>query len=262
MLLSWGAGMPAVLHHHGRGFALSTLSALNETGTKILTLLQSVAAERARRAGDPALAGRVRAVKAFQHARFRQTYADLLADARYADAAQFFLDDLYGPRDFAQRDDQFVRIVPALVRLFPRDIVETVRALAELHALSEHFDTAMAAVLPDAALHGACYGRAWRAVGQAADRERQIALMLSVGGALDGYTRNLLMRHSLRLMRGPAHAAGLGALQEFLERGFDTFRQMRGADAFLARIAQRERELAAQLFAGADAPEPPAARVA
>jgi hypothetical protein len=64
------------------------------------------------------------------------------------------------------------------------------------------------------------------------------------------------MRHSLRLMRAPAHAAGMGALQDFLERGFDTFRQMRGADEFLARIARRERELAAQLFAGADAPDP------
>jgi hypothetical protein len=81
-------------------------------------------------------------------------------------------------------------------------------------------------------------------------------LMLSVGSALDGYTRNLLLRHSLRVMRAPAQAAGLGALQEFLERGFDTFRQMRGAQEFLALIARRERDLAARLFAGADAPAP------
>jgi hypothetical protein len=250
--------MRAVLHHLGRTFAAPATSPLNENGTKILALLQGVAAERVRRSLDAGLAARVRAVKAFQHARFRQSYADLMADKRYASAAQFFLDDLYGPRDFAQRDDQFARIVPALVRLFPREIVETVLALAELHALSEHFDSAMAAVLPDEALRGASYSRAWRAVGQAGDRERQIALMLSVGAALDGYTRNMLMRHSLRLMRAPAHAAGMGALQEFLERGFDTFRQMRGADEFLARIAQRERALAAQLFAGGDAPDPSA----
>lgn len=231
---------------------------MNENGTKILALLQGVAAERARRASDAALASSVSAVKAFQHARFTQTYTDLLADPRYASAAQFFLDDLYGPRDFARRDDQFARVVPALVRLFPREIVETVLALAELHALSERFDSAMATVLPDGNLDGAAYGRAWRSVGQIADRERQIALMLSVGSALDGYTRNPLLRHSLRLMRAPAHAAGLGALQEFLERGFDTFRQMRGATEFLARIAHRERALAASLFAGADAPEPAA----
>jgi hypothetical protein len=73
-----------------------------------------------------------------------------------------------------------------------------------------------------------------------------------VGSALDRYTRNPLLRHSLRLMRGPASAAGLGALQHFLETGFDTFREMRGAAYFLDTVAQRERRLAAQLFAGGD----------
>jgi hypothetical protein len=58
-----------------------------------------------------------------------------------------------------------------------------------------------------------------------------------------------MLRHSLRLMRGPARAAGLGALQSFLEAGFDTFRGMRGAEEFLSLIGQRERALAAALFA-------------
>jgi hypothetical protein len=87
------------------------------------------------------------------------------------------------------------------------------------------------------------------------ERERQIALMLLVGTALEGYTRNPLLRHSLRLMRGPAQAAGLGALQSFLERGFDTFRAMRGASEFLGVVSSRERTLAASLFGGASAPE-------
>jgi hypothetical protein len=98
------------------------------------------------------------------------------------------------------------------------------------------------------------YGHCWRQVGTVADREQQIALMLAVGAALEGYTRNPLLRHSLRLMRGPASAAGLGSLQAFLERGFDTFRAMKGASEFLETIARRERLLAAQLFAGEDAP--------
>ena len=73
--------------------------------------------------------------------------------------------------------------------------------------------------------------------------------MLAVGRALDRYTRNPLLRHSLRLMRTPAKAAGLSALQQFLETGFDTFREMDGADEFLGTIATRERDLAARLFA-------------
>jgi hypothetical protein len=49
-------------------------------------------------------------------------------------------------------------------------------------------------------------------------------------------------------MRKPAQAAGLDALQSFLEQGFDTFRAMRGAEPFLATIGEREQALAASLF--------------
>jgi hypothetical protein len=205
-------------------------------------------------------------MKAYQHARFMQTYADLLAHPRYGGAALFFLEDLYGPGDFTSRDDQFARIVPGLVRMFPRDIVTTVQSLGQLHALSEELDTGMAEALrkmlaadvrgenSELVVDGAQYGLCWRTVAGPAVRERQIFLMLSVGEALESYTRNPLLRTSLRLMRGPAQAAGLGALQAFLERGFDTFRAMRGAREFLTVIASRERALAAALFEGADAP--------
>ena len=60
-------------------------------------------------------------------------------------------------------------------------------------------------------------------------------------------TRNPLLRHTLRLMRGPARAAGLGELQRFLESGFDTFKAMGGAREFLSIIAARERALARAL---------------
>lgn len=223
-------------------------------GQLILERLQAVDAERQRRAADAALAARVQAVKQWQHARFERSYADALASGRYGQAARFFLEDLYGPGDFSLRDRQFARIVPGLVRLFPAEIVSTVVALTELHALSERFDSDMAATLDSLAVDAAAYGRAWRSVGRAPARERQIALMLQVGEALDRYTRKPLLRQTLRLMRGPARAAGLGALQAFLERGFDTFGAMDGAREFLDMIATRERTLAAQLFSGDNSP--------
>ncbi len=239
---------------------------MNAAGSQILISLQAVAAQRALRKREPDLGTYVKALKAYQHARFMQTYADMLAHPRYGGAALFFLEDLYGPGDFTSRDDQFARIVPGLVRMFPRDIVSTVQSLGQLHALSEELDTAMARALlgmvgtkcissdAGATLDGMLYSRCWRSVDAPAERERQIALMLAVGEALEGYTRNTLLRTSLRLMRGPAQAAGLGTLQAFLERGFDTFRAMRGAREFLNVIATRERALAASLFSGAEVP--------
>lgn len=227
---------------------------MNDVGRSIIECLHEVTAQRESRALEPALARRVAAVKQFQHARFAHTYADLLADSRYAKAAEFFLEDLYGPVDFSQRDNQFLRVVPALVRLFPKDLLATVAELAALHALSERLDTAMGRVVADLPLDGAAYAQAWRTVGEPLARKRQIDLMGAVGWALDRYTRNALLRHSLRVMRGPAHAAGLSALQQFLERGFDTFRGMGGARDFLSIISQRENALAAALFGGGDLP--------
>ena len=230
---------------------------MNPEEERILECLREVAAERARRQADPGLAQRVGEIKRFQHARFQRTYADLLASPRYARAAQFFLDDLYGPEDFSRRDQQFARVVPGLVRMFPHELVGTVMSLGELHALSEQLDTAMGSVVETASIDEQRYADAWRTVGRPADRERQITLMLAVGSALDRYTRNPLLRTSLRLMRGPAAAAGLGVLQAFLERGFDTFRDMRGAQEFLDTVTRRERELASRLFAGGTAWPPP-----
>lgn len=225
-------------------------------GESILRGLRDVAAERQARAADSEFGQRVAAVKHYQHDRFSQTYADLLADQRYAGAARFFLEDLYGPSDFSERDVQFSRVVPALLRLFPAELVATVAELAALHALSEKLDSAMARALPTRpCLDGGSYAQAWRATGQADARERQIELMVSIGTALDRYTRNIFLRHSLRLMRGPARAAGLAALQRFLETGFDTFRAMGGAQGFLTTISSRERALSALLFDGGEVVE-------
>lgn len=220
----------------------------------ILGELRRVEVQRMRRNAEPALAAAVVAVKAYQQERFRRSYGDLLASERFAAAARFFLQELYGPGDFSARDAQFARVVPALVRLFPADIVETVRTLVELHALTEELDSTMGALVVGLPLERPAYVQAWRATGRRSDRERQLALTLAVGDDLDRLTRKPLIRQTLHLMRGPARAAGLDRLQAFLEAGFDAFRSMRGARPFLDLIAARESALITALFDAAYAP--------
>lgn len=220
----------------------------------ILENLRRVADERARQAADAALQRRVAAIKRYQHRRFGHTYAAELAHPATAEAARFFLTDLYGAHDFTDRDAQFARIVGPLDRLFPADVVRTVCDLSELHALSERLDGRMGDLLTDESPDAAAYTRAWCRTGEAAQRERQIALMHDIGSALVGYTRNRWLGHSLRLMRGPARVAGLETLHRFLERGFDTFAALREPQRFLDTIAARERALAAQLFSARPRP--------
>ena len=58
---------------------------------------------------------------------------------------------------------------------------------------------------------------------------------------------------ALRMMRGPASAAGLGELQGFLERGYAAFDAMRGgAGEFVSIVVARERSIVKGLLAGDD----------
>jgi hypothetical protein len=128
-----------------------------------------------------------------------------------------------------------------------------VGTVLSLHALSEQLDSAMGNPLQGGAVDAKAYAAAWQAAGQPLLRERQIALTIEVGTALDHLVHKSMLRRSLQLMRGPARLAGFAQLQQFLERGFDAFAAMQGAAEFLSLIAQRERRLAAALFQASDA---------
>lgn len=227
----------------------SAVSSAADSSRHILDHLDAVTAERARRAADATLATRTRAVREFQAERLRTTYADLLAAPGTRRAAIFFLDELYGVQDFLERDAQFRRIVPAIVRLFPGRVVVTVTELSQLHALTERLDTRMAtAVATDGVITPEIYAHAWRQVGEPQARRLQIDLVERVGRALADYTRHPSLGRALQLMRLPARAAGLASLQAFLERGFAIFGALAEPHRFLDTITTRERALADRLF--------------
>jgi hypothetical protein len=231
-------------------FASSEKSAIAEATRAALARVRDIRAA-ARRAGDARLK-----LRAWQAERLARTHADLLANARYGPAARFFLDDLYGPKDFAERDDEMARILPTMTRILPANAVRTFGLAIELDCLSEQLDAALIDALRASAGVGAPltidatrYAAAFRKCANRPERERQIALVGEIGVALDTLARKPLIAKAVELMRGPAHAAGLGALHEFLERGFRAFRHMSGASEFLAIIDRRERRILARLFA-------------
>ena len=221
---------------------------MTEQGKMILRNLGAVRAERAIRAADDHFSARVTQIKCYQQARFEHTYSDLFMHPRYSAAAKFFLDEVYGPGDFTQRDSEFERIVPALVKLFPEDVVATVVALTAAHALSEDFDSEMARNISTAPLTRRAYVTAWQRTGRREGRRRQIDMVMDVGRALDVYTQRPLMRRTLTAMRLPARLAGLSSLHSFLTAGFETFYAMHGADEFLKKISSRERKEIERLF--------------
>ena len=177
---------------------------------------------------------------------------------RYAEAVDFFETDLYGGADFAQRDADVARVAPVMAMMLPSRAIATIARAMEVNALSQELDRALLARLPraDGRLTVAEYCSAYRRMDNRPARVRQIELIREIGSALDRLVRMPLVYGALTMMRGPARLAGMAALHDFLERGFDAFRRMKGADEFLATILGRETALMDSIFDGANAPFP------
>ena len=222
---------------------------------RLVDQLAQVRALNDARVADAKLDAALTRLGAWQARRLARTYADLAQMPRYADAIAFFCSDLYGGANFSKRDADLARIVPVLTRLLPDRVVGVVAQASELNLLSQQLDRAMVPHLLGApAFNVARYARAFRAAGNFPARLRQIDLIGEVGRAIDHYGQKRSIRNVLKLMRAPAHAAGFGALQDFLERGFASFRNMGGADEFLGTVTTRERAILDAIAGGSDAP--------
>ena len=193
-------------------------------------------------------------VKQWQQDRLMRTYRDLAANPRYAAATRFFLEDLYGPKDFSGRDEALLKIYPSMVKLLPASAVQTAALAIEVDALSEVLDRALATALGTRPLDEASYAKAYRESSTPDLRERQIARVEDTGRRLEQLVKKPLVTRTLKLMRTPARMAGLLELQEFLERGFEAFAAMGEASEFLGAVGSREREIARRLFSSAPAP--------
>ena len=241
------AGAP---RYHRFGMNTST-----DPGLRLAQAAERVSQMRRAIAADDSLRAWTGALKQWQARRLAQTHADLLASPDTAAAARFFLDDLYGAKDFARRDAELIRLLPTMIRLLPARALATVAGAVELDALSEGLDEAIARRLQVAvadAITEAAYAQAYRASATRAEREHQLDLVLGIGQSLEGLVRHPMIGRLLRAMAVPARLAGLAEMQDFLGRGFSAFGGMPSTAHFLAQIDQRERSIMARIFEGCD----------
>ena len=225
-----------------------------EAETRLREFARQVARLRRDAGASPAA---VNVVKRFQRERLARDHADLLHSPRYRLAAIFFLDELYGIKDFSSRDDELARMIPTMGRLLPAAALGAIADAVELDAISEQLDAAMAAAFdasapagqPLPALDAARYFGLYRTVGRQEVRTRQIDLVEDIGRQLDRLVTTPFLYRILKGMERPARLAGLGQMQAFLVSGFEAFKAMRGAEEFVATVAARERALMASIFA-------------
>jgi hypothetical protein len=170
-------------------------------------------------------------------------FADLLEPEGYAAAVDFIVSDLCGV-GVSERDHDIERATPVIVRSLPGQSLETAAAAVELNAEVLAFnlgvwrhllvDGELPAIIGEDEYMAACH-----ATSSYEECMRLVQLAVELGTTLKTLVRIPLISGLLRTMRAPAHAAGFGALQVFLETGFITFRRISDIDRFLELLDHR-----------------------
>ncbi len=209
---------------------------------------------------DPEFLARLRELQAWQCRRLEQSHADLAAQPRYTAGIAFFIDDLYAPRDFSDRDADVEQALPYMVRLLPERVLATAADALNLQVLTRQLDRNMVKALFDElsveTIDIPAYAEAYRICNEFEARRKQIRLIAELAERLESYVHSRLLFTTLRMAHGPANLMGLGDLQSFLERGFRAFRQMRGSSNFVTTIVSRETRFLERIEAGVDNPFP------
>ncbi len=205
--------------------------------------------------GSTDLSPEMQLLRQFQAERLKETYADLMESERYGRTTQFFLTDIYGAKDFSQRDADAEEAYNSMRKYLPDRLLTTMGKAVELNRLTKELDEQMLHILINDLdmtdeLTPEMYAEAYRIQDNYDERVTQLDLIMDIGQGVDNLTRIPMIGLILRASRRPARRAGWEALQDFLGTGFQTFKQMGGADEFLGIVAERERRILDQIFAG------------
>ena len=170
-------------------------------------------------------------------------FSDLLGPEGYAEAVDFIISDLAGV-GISERDRDIERATPVIVRSLPAEALELAASAAELNAGALEINLAICRELLEdgrlpATISEADYCEACRRASSYEECMDLVGLAVRLGDGLRKLVRVPLIGMLLRTMRMPAHAAGFGALQEFLETGFLTFRRISDIKHFLGLLHAR-----------------------
>lgn len=202
--------------------------------------------------GDPSLYESYDRFTRWQLGYMLPFFSDLLGPEGYAEAVDFIVSDLAGV-GVSGRDRDIERAAPVIVRSLPKHPLETAAAAVELNARALEINLGICrGLLVDGELPAAITERdyciACRKVSSYDECVDLVHLAADLGNTLKRLVRVPLIGGLLRTMRKPAHAAGFGALQEFLETGYVTFRRISDIDRFLELLRERMSEVFERIY--------------
>lgn len=170
-------------------------------------------------------------------------FSDLYSREGYAEAIDFTMSDLAGI-GISSRDRDLERAAPAITTMLPLGALTTIATAAEMNAriLEVNIGICRCLLVDDdlpARITEYEYCVACREASSLDECAELVHLVTGLGRTLSALVNIPMIGITLRAMRAPANAAGFGALQEFLEKGYRTFRQIPDIEHFLGEIEIR-----------------------
>lgn len=199
----------------------------------------------------------LRELQIWQTKRLLITYDDMWQSRRFRPAMQFFIEELYGPKDFRQRDHDIARVVPKMAKLLPVQALQSLEAALRLNSLSHEMDLLLTENLQRQTINSQSYADAYRLCNNRQQREEQIRLLAGLGNDLADVVKIKGISALLMISRKPAKMAGVESLHNFLSDGYKAFKKLGDVDAFISPIITRESALMEGIFANISPPPLP-----
>lgn len=200
-------------------------------------------AETYQRVVENDLQSKLIALREWQCKRLLATHHQTLEVKKYRPAIEFFVAELYGPKDFSQRDQDIAKVVPKMEKWLPEEALDSLEVAIHLNALSQELDVAMLDKLGDKPLNQENYAEAYRQCDNKAQRELQINYIEQLGLDLAKVVGIPGIGMILKMARTPAKLAGVETLQQFLEDGFSAFKRLGNVEDFILPVVELERTI-------------------
>lgn len=197
----------------------------------------------------------IRAVQAWQCKRLLASHQHMYQQKRFKPAVEFFINELYGPNDFSQRDHDIARIVPKMSKFLPESALQSLASALHLNTLSFELDFDLAKKLVDTEINRDSYAKAYVDCNNLATRQQQIDYIRTLGNDLADVVKMKGISSLLFISRKPAKMAGVLALHEFLEKGFKSFKNIGNVEDFITPVIDKEHQIM-QLLVNPNMPNP------
>lgn len=235
------------LYYNKKNFKRLKMLNKNDILEKVLKNLRVAKSLRLKAKADNNLLSAKIALKQFQVNRLKETHKDLLNNYNTREAALFFLNEIYSFKDLSKRDQDLEKLLPTMGKMFPENTLEVIANAMVLDALTEELETIMALELGKNFTSDE-YFKVYKEKTSYENRLQQLQLVENLGNCLCSLVKVPLISTTLKMMRIPAKLANLEEMHEFLNSGFQTFKNTKNPENFIKTLVEREKQILNEIY--------------